>query len=140
MNIRRIEYELFRYRSTADDLEEIKAEMKELKSYERPKKGQGKKPDIPDIADAVVARDYRMAQLKAEETAVKARKAAIEAAFKKYAGHEYLEAVKRVYIQGQSVRLVAKDMRRDWRTVDRHAKQLLCQIGATLPGVGHPSR
>lgn len=139
MNIRRIEYELLRYRMTAEDLAEIKAELAEMRTYEKPKKGKSKAPGIADVADVVAARERRVAALKAEEAKVKSRKKAVDAAFKRYAGHEYLDAVKRIYIYGQSVRLVAKDMRRDWRTVDRHAKQLLCQIGATLPGVGNLS-
>lgn len=136
MNIRSIELEMRRYRTHKEDLEEVKAELQELKSYEKPKRGQGKKNDVPDLADAVAAREYRLKRLQAEEKEIRQRKTNVEAALKLFKGHEYIEAVKRIYINGESVRVVAKDMKRDWRTVDRHAKQLLCQIGAKIPGVG----
>lgn len=132
MNIRRIEHELMLYRMTDTELADIEAELEGLKSYDRPKTGAGKKTGIPDVADQVIARDRRMDELKAQKKANRQRKKAVEAAFRKFKGHEYINAVNRIYVQGESVRLVAKDMRKDWRTVDRHSRQLLCRMGEII--------
>lgn len=136
MNIRRLERELTLYRLADSDLEEIKAEMELLKSYDRPRTGTGRKEGIPDVADQIIARDNRRACLREQERTIRRRKKAVEAAFRKFKNHEYIDAVKRIYAQGQNVRLVAKDMNRDYRTVERHARQLLCQMGETILGVG----
>ena len=132
MNIRRIEHELFLYRIADIELADIKAELNELKSYDKPKTGRGRKADVPEIANQLIARDLRRDELERKVETIKNRKKAVEAAFEKFKGHEYTDAVKRIYIDGQSVRIVAKDMRRDWRTVDRHARLLLGKIGAAF--------
>lgn len=137
MNIRRIEHEFLLYRMSAAELEDIQAELEGLKSYDRPKTGEGKKAGVPDVADQVIARDRRKEELQTKAKTIRRRRKAVEAALRQYKKHEYIDAVKRIYVQGQSVRLVAKDMRRDWRTVDRHARQLLCQMGEIICKVGN---